>query len=348
MNYENTMNANRILIGLLIGLAVVIAVVALVRLDTTGKKGSGLGKEYLYEIDAKIDPNLIIYEEAGSAIRTGLKVLTAIAVGPGGRVYIAGDEVIQIFNEGPNSDFTSFGQIKLLCAPRCLTVADDGKFYIGTKDHVEVYDDQGKQLASWQSLGEKAVLTSIAVSKGDVFVADAGNRIVLHYDTTGKLINRIGGKDKARNIPGFVIPSPYFDLAVARDGLLRVVNPGLHHIEAYTFDGYLEFWWGNFSSSVEGFCGCCNPINIAILADDSFVTCEKGLARIKIYDPEGAFVGVVAGPEQLVEGGASRVSEFGAGSQAGGFDVAVDAQGRIFILDTINNVVRIFIRKKAG
>ncbi len=33
--------------------------------------------------------------------------------------------------------------------------------------------------------------------------------------------------------------------------------------------------------------------------------------------------------------------------QAGGFDVAVDGQGRVFVLDTINNVVRIFSRKDA-
>jgi hypothetical protein len=169
------------------------------------------------------------------------------------------------------------------------------------------------------------------------------------------LINRIGEKSPERNIPGFVIPSPYFDLAVASDGLLRVTNPGRHRIEAYTFEGDLEFWWGEFSSRLEGFCGCCNPVNFAILPDDSFVTCEKGLVRVKIYNHKGNFVGVVAGPEQLVEGGASRVSEFGAGSgsreagaRAGGFDVAVDSRGRIFVLDTIKNVVRIFARKKAG
>ena len=338
----------RILIGVLIALAVVISVVALVRLDTTGKKGSGLSKEYLYELDAKIDPNLIIYEQLGEAIGTGLKAPTAIAVGPGGRVYIAGDDVIRIFNEGQNSTFTSFGQIELLCAPRCLTVADDGKFYIGTKDHVEVYDDQGKQLASWGSLGEKAVLTGIAVSKNDVFVADAGNRIILRYDTAGRLINRIGKKDKGRNIPGFVIPSPHFDLAVGRDGLLRVVNPGLHRIEAYTFDGDLEFWWGKFSNvDVKGFCGCCNPANFTILDDEIFVTCEKGLTRVKIYDAEGIFVGVVAGPEQLIEGGTARICYYPEQCQAGAFDVAVDAQGRIFVLDTIKNVMKIFTKKKA-
>ncbi len=340
------MNANRIFIGVLIGLAVVIAVVALVLLDTTGKKGSGLGKEYLYDVKdlAKIDPNLILYEESAQSLSTGFTDSHGIALDSQGSIYIAGDRAIRIFAQSGNL----LDEIELTDAPRCLTVADDDKIYIGITNHVEVYGQQGKRLASWDSLGERAVLTSIAVSKSDVLVADAGNRIVLRYDITGRLINRIGAKDKERNIPGFVIPSPYFDLAVSRDGLLRVVNPGLRRIEAYTFDGDLEFWWGKFSSAVEGFCGCCNPVNFAILENESFVTCEKGLIRVKIYDPEGAFVCVVAGPEQLIEGGASRVSEFGAGSQTGGFDVAVDAQGRIFILDTINNVVRIFTKVKAG
>jgi hypothetical protein len=190
------------------------------------------------------------------------------------------------------------------------------------------------------------LLTSIAVSKNDVFVADAGNRIVLHYDTNGNLINRIGARDADRNIPGFVIPSPYFDLVMRRDELLRVVNPGLLRIEAYTFDGDFEFSWGKFSTNIEGFSGCCNPINIAVLSDDSFVTCEKGLARIKIYDPEGAFVGVVAGPEQF--GATAHVCTTPEQCQSGGYDVAVDSQDRIFILDTVRNVVKIFSRKKAG
>ena len=340
----------KILIGVLIVLAIVTAVVSLVRLDTTGKKGSGLGKEYLYEIDAKIDPNLILYEESAQPISTGFTDSYGIALDSQGSICIAGDKAIRIFAGSGNL----LNEIELTDVPRCLTVIGDGRIYVGMKNHVEVYNDDSKRLATWESLGNDAVLTSIAVSKNDVFVADAGNRIVLRYNTGGKLVNPIGRKDKARNIPGFVIPSPYFDLAVARDGLLRVVNPGLHHIEAYTFDGDLEFWWGEFSSAVEGFCGCCNPVNFAILkgphfagADDSFVTCEKGLIRVKIYDVEGAFVGVVAGPEQLVEGGASRVSEFGVGSQTGGFDVAVDAQGRIFVLDTIKNVVRIFSKVNA-
>jgi len=34
--------------------------------------------------------------------------------------------------------------------------------------------------------------------------------------------------------------------------------------------------------------------------------------------------------------------------QTGAFDVAVDTQGRIFVLDTIKNIVRIFTKIKAG
>jgi len=323
--------------------AIAIAVVALIRLDTTGKKGSGLGQEFIYDLKdlGKIDPNLILYKESAPAINTRFTESRAIALDSQGNIYVAGDKAIRKFDENGND----LSEIKLIDAPRCLTIDTDGKIYIGMKDHVQVYDNQQKPLATWQNLGRNAVLTSIAVSKNDVFVADAGNRIVHRFDKTGKLINRIGAKDKDRNIPGFFIPSPHFDLAVAPDGLLRVVNPGNHQIEAYTSDGDLEFSWGKFSNTdLKGFCGCCNPVNFTILADESFVTVEKGLIRIKIYDPEGAFVGVVAGPEQLVQEGTSRICYTAAECQTGSFDVAVDSRGRILVMDTIKNVVRIFTR----
>ncbi|MHC4616915.1 MAG: NHL repeat-containing protein [Planctomycetota bacterium] len=329
---------------LLIAFAVVIAVLAVVRLDITGGRGSGLGEAYVYDVTdlGKIDPNLILYEESADAIRTGFEASAGIAVDSGPNIYVAGDKVVRRFSA--SGDLLS--EVELPDAARCLTVSRDDKIYVGMREHVEVYDVKGKRLASWASLGKEAVLTSIAVAENDVFVADAGNRIVVHYDASGKVINRIGARDERRNIPGFVIPSAYFDVAVAPDGLLRVVNPGRLRIEAYTFDGDLEFWWGRFSSGIEGFTGCCNPVNFAILGDGSFVTCEKGLVRVKVYDPQGAFVGVVAGPEQLVEGGTARVCYFPAQCQAGGFDVVVDNTGRVLVLDTMKNVVRIFSRTK--
>ena len=37
-----------ILAGVLVALAIVVAVIALVKLDVTGEKGSGLGTEFIY------------------------------------------------------------------------------------------------------------------------------------------------------------------------------------------------------------------------------------------------------------------------------------------------------------
>ncbi len=333
----------KMLIGGSIVLAIAVAIIAVFKFDTTGKRGSGLGREFIYDLGdlGKVDPNLILYKESAQAIKTGFNESRAIALDSQGTVYVAGDKSVRRFDENGNN----LGEIKLNDAPMCLTIDTDGKIYIAMKSHVQIHDSRQKPLATWQSLGNNAVLTGIAVSTNDVFVADAGNRIVHRLDKTGKLINRIGAKDKDRNIPGFVIPSPHFDLTVAPDGLLRVTNPGNHRIEAYTPNGDLEFSWGKFSNTdLEGFCGCCNPVNFAILPNESFVTVEKGLTRLKIYDPEGAFVGVVAGPEQLVREGTSRICDTAAECQTGSFDVAVDESGRIFVIDTIKNVIRIFTR----
>jgi hypothetical protein len=334
----------KIVIGMLITLAVVVAVVAVVKLDVVGSKGGGLGKEFKYEVNelARIDPNLILYEESADAIKTGFANTHGIAVDSKGSIYVAGDKAIRIFAQSGDQ----LGEIKLDDMPRCLTVTADGTIYAGVKDHVEVYDAQGKQKANWETLGRDAMLTSIVTSEDNVLVADAGNRIVIRYDMEGSIINKIGKRDPFKNIPGFVIPSPYFDLALPKDGLLRVVNPGRLRIEAYTLDGDIEFWWGSPSAAIEDFCGCCNPVNIAVLPDGSFVTCEKGLVRIKIYNSGGSFVGVVAGPEQFGTGGTSKICMLPEECQTSGFDVAVDSEGRVFVLDTVDNIVKVFTRVK--
>lgn len=334
-----------ILAGICVGLAIVIGFAAFVLLDTTGESGSGLGQEYVYDITelGKVDESLIIYNEIDAAIQTGFENSRSIAIDRMSNLYAAGDEAVRIFKLQSGRHILE-REIKLDDSPHCLKPADE-KIYIGMKDHVRVFDLTGQLLSTWDSLGDEAVLTSIDVDKEDVFVADAGNRVVIRYDKQGNIINYIGEKNPERNIPGFVIPSHNFDLDVAADGLLRVVNPGRHRIEAYTFDGDLEFSWGKASMAIEGFCGCCNPANFAIDRDGNFITSEKGLVRVKIYNSDGEFAGVVASPEQLFRGGAKYAGQVVTESQVPGFDVAVDEQGKICILDTIKNTVRIFEKK---
>jgi len=343
MSAQNRTTGKNILIVIVIMLAVVIAVVAVITTDRTARMGSGLGEEYNYDLTPymTVDPALILYEESTPIIETNFAKSTGVAIGPEDKIYIAGDKKIQVLNSAGQNLST----IPLPREPQCLAVAPDGKIYVGMIDHVKVYDTGQKLSNSWEPTGEKTVLTSIAAGDDDVFVADAGNRVVLRYDKTGQLLNRIGKRDLDNNIPGFVIPSPNFDVALADDGLLRVVNPGAHLIEAYTFDGHREFWWGEPTLEIQGFSGCCNPTDFALLTNgQGFVTAEKGLTRVKIYDADGGFVGVVAGPESFIEH--DRIyTGLGSGGTLGGLDVAVDSRGRVLVLDTLTNQLRIFTRK---
>jgi hypothetical protein len=221
---------------------------------------------------------------------------------------------------------------------KCVACASDGMIYAGLRDHIEVYDRKGTKLEGWESPGSKAYLTGVAVSGADVFVADAGGRMVWRYDRQGKLKGRIGDRKKEEKASGFVVPSPFFDVEIAPDGLLRVTNPGQHSVDAFTFDGDLEFSWGRGGAAIENFCGCCNPINLAMVRDGGVVTFEKGIPRVKVYSPEGIFKSVVAGPESFAE----NAKVCGPNDcTLGGLDGVVDSKGRIYILDLVAANVRV-------
>ncbi len=77
-----------ILVGVLVAAAVVVGIVAVVKLDVAGNKGSGLSKEFKYDIAklAYVDPNLILYEESAGPISTGFAAAKSIAVDAKGSV----------------------------------------------------------------------------------------------------------------------------------------------------------------------------------------------------------------------------------------------------------------------
>ena len=102
---------------------------------------------------------------------------------------------------------------------------------------------------------------------------------VTHWKSPHAQPRRIGEKDAERGITGFGVPSPFLGIVLGSDGLLYVNNLGHHRVEACTFDGDLGRTWGKPSLAIDGFCGCCNPIGVAVLPDGRFVTCEKGLQQ---------------------------------------------------------------------
>ena len=304
-----------------------------------------LGPEFQYNIEPflKTDPALIKYRQT-AAFKVRLKDARAIQVAPDGRVLVAGDDAVVAHA----ADGAELARWPVAGTPRALWPTAAGEVFVALTDHVEVRDAaDGAVRATWASCGPQSVLTSIAVAGDDVFVADAGGRIVLRCDRAGKVLKRLGARDPARDIPGFVVPSPFFALRVAPDGLLRVANPGRHRVEAFTFDGDLEFAWGKVGMEIASFCGCCNPVNFALLPDGRFVTCEKGLPRVKVYSAQGEFECVVAGAESFPENRQVCAGD-SYSCRKGGLDVAVDAAGRVLILDSVAAKVLVMERLPAG
>lgn len=306
-----------------------LAIVAFMVKDLFYQPNSSNDNPYEYKMDKlrHIDSSLIGYKQ-DNLIKPDIEQLHGIAVDKSDNIFIAGKDKVIIYN----SELKEKLSFKTGKEAKCIAIEDNGSVYLGIQDHLEIYDNSGKFLKSWNPVNEKSVITSIVVTEKFVYVADAGNRIVYQYDKTGNLIKEIGKKNVDKGIPGFIIPSPYFDLLIGREGELWVVNPGRHSLESYNEKGDLISSWAKTSMDVEGFSGCCNPSNIAMLSDGSFVTSEKGIERVKIHQPSGEFKTVVASPENFNEG-------------TKGIDLAVDSKDRIFVLDPVKKSVCVYIKK---
>jgi hypothetical protein len=311
-------------------LVLLLAVILFMVRDMFFTRPANTVNPYAYDLTSlkSGDTSLILYEEVQHFIPK-LSVIHGIAIDRSDRIYICGENGVEIFDHAGKRE-SSFA---IQGTANCIQVDPVGRIYLGMQDHIEIFDHAGKQLKEWKTCGNNALITSISVTGEDVFIADAGNKVVYHYDLSGNLVKKIGEKDPARGVPGFVIPSPYFDLGVGHKGELWVVNPGRHHLEQYNRDGDLTSSWGESSMSMTGFCGCCNPSNFAMFQDGSFVTAEKGIERIKIYLPNGQFKCVVAGPGSFIEG-------------TRGLDLAVDSKDRVLVLDPEKKQIRVFRLKQ--
>jgi len=316
-------------IFIITGLILLIAVIVIMLLDLFSAKKPDQSNPYDYKMGEirKADSTQPAYTE-NLTIKPGLEEIHAVVCGAGDRICVAGKNGLEIYEK----DGKPLGKFGFDGVAVSMALDKKGNIFTGMQDHIEVYDPTGKLLKKWESISPESFLTSIAVSDSFVFVADYGKRAVYRYNHEGRLINRIGEKDPQKKVPGFIVPSPYFDLALRNDHELWVANTGRHSMEQYSNDGTLNSSWGEASMAIDGFCGCCNPSHFAFLHDGSFVTSEKGIERVKIYSPKGVFLCIVAPPSAFIEG-------------TKGLDLAVDSRDRIIVLDPEKKLVRIFVKK---
>ncbi len=318
---------NRKLVNVVL-IVLAMAIVVIIGKDFIGKKaGKNMANPYEYNVDEyrKVDSTKILYAEK---LHFPVKVnyWAGIAVSDSNIIVVTENHLLK-FNYSGKQTFSK----EIIDTATCVAVDENHHVWIGMNHYVVMYDQNGTLVKRWNSFGERAMLTSMAVLGEEVYAADAGNRIVYQCNTNGQIIQKIGEKDEHKGVPGFVIPSPYFDVAIDDNGFLWAANTGRHVFENYNRDGSLRTSWGVTSFKIEGFSGCCNPAHFSIMDDNSFITSEKGMPRIKLYDQHGQFIGIVAPPAAF------------SGSLAP--DIVVDRQHRVIALDFERQQVRIFERK---
>lgn len=274
-----------------------------------------------------VAPNLVGYREV-ARFPSGVAGARGIAADSGGHVVVSGTNALRVVGAGEARNIT------LAATPECVTVAG-GAIYLGFRDHVEVYDLTGAPKAVWPALPGGALLTGIAVGESAAYLADSGRRVVVRTDRAGKVLGEIGKPDPAREVPGILLPSPHLNVAVAADGSVWLNNAGRHRMENYSADGTLERFWGAYGMNVEGFVGCCNPSDFALLSDGSFVTSEKGVTRVKHYLPDGRFESFLAAPTTFAP-------------DMTGVRVAAGKDGVVWVLDRGDGVVRAFSPAAGG
>lgn len=270
-----------------------------------------------------IDPALRLWTER-SPIRVGWTNLAGVAAAPDGSILAVGDRTLARFDAGGRK----IGSADLPEAARCVAAAADGTVAVGLTRQMLVFDANLSPMAEGPELSESSWITSIAVHGDRIAAADAGQRMVWLFDRAGRLVRHLTGSADV----GFVVPSPHLDVLFDPDGLLWVVNPGEVRVEAYSADGVRLRHWGRPGFGIGDFVGCCNPTDIALLPNGSFVTAEKGIVRIKVARPDGSVESVVAGPDDF-------------DADTVGLDLATDAAGRIFVADPKRRLIRIFVRK---
>lgn len=254
-----------------------------------------------------------------------LKVTTPKAIGyKEGRIYLLADDFLQIIR----TDGKELRKVKVEATSKSFTILENNDVLLACTDHLVLLNEGLTELKRSKPTLE-ANYSGVATNGSKVFVADAGKKQVLVFDMDLKLGKSFQGESGVSDQHGFIIPSAHFDLGVNEDMELWVVNPGMHALQNYSDEGKLRGSWDNASFNIDGFSGCCNPFHIAFQRDGSFVTSEKGLVRIKIYEPYGMLRSVVAAP-----------SSFTNGTKAP--DIAVDENGAVIALDFDRKMIRIF------
>ena len=209
--------------------------------------------------------------------------LKAVTVSDNGNLILGGDSYIAAFTPA----FEPVWNLKTDLPVTSVTTSGD-TIFASTMETILMVSDKGDPMAEWGPFEDRAIITSVSANNGFIVFADAGNRVVIVLDKDGNFKKIIGNTGEP-----FIVPSPYFDVAVAEDNIIYVSNPGNSRVDLRDMEGTLVGQFGDPGIEPDEFSGCCNPANFVIVPG-GFITAEKGINRIKKLGKNGEFIELVS------------------------------------------------------
>jgi sugar lactone lactonase YvrE len=253
--------------------------------------------------------------------------LRGLAIGAKDQVYAVGDCDLKVFL--PEGKWLRGWPTER--PGYSVAVRASGTVYVGQAGQVQIFDPTGKLLDTWRDADRLGLVTAIGFAGADVLLADAKERCIRRYDGAGKHRSDIG---KGAGRRGFFIPNGHLDYAVDAENVIHAPNPGKHRVERYSLSGKLLGRFGRFDGrDPAGFSGCCNPTNIALTPEGLIVVTVKAEPGVKVYNAEGKLLAVIS------------ADEFD--PRCKNMDVAVDSQGRIYVIDTARLHIGVYAPDKA-
>ncbi|HST05943.1 MAG TPA: hypothetical protein VLQ48_14580, partial [Chloroflexia bacterium] len=189
---------------------------------------------------------------------------------------------------------------------------------------------------------------------GSFYVVDTGNLRIEKFDATGKFVALIGagkgtGDGQFAMLNDQSVGTGPGGIAVDKQGNIYVADTWNHRVEKFTGDGTYLTQWGSFVDlgSPDGandsgrdtkFYG---PRGVAIGPDGNVYVTDTGNKRVSIFQPDGTYV------RQITSGKTpDKVTQNYAFNQNGEMNepigVAVDAQGNVYVADSVNHRIQKF------
>ncbi|MBM4042050.1 MAG: hypothetical protein FJ290_26440 [Planctomycetes bacterium] len=260
-----------------------------------------------------------------AAAAKGARV-AGLSLAPGGNLLVCDAANKAVLVLSPNGELVAHWAMPF--APQSVCAHDADTLYVGGQGQVARLDKSGKVVKTVEVVPGEAKaggIAAIATSGGDVFLATHVGfsfsviRYTLDLAEPTLIVQRLRGCCGQMHV-------------AARDGVLYAAENARHRIVRFDREGKELGAWGEASrTQVQGFGGCCNPMNLCFGSEGELYTSESE-GRVKRYTPDGKFLSLVGLPK--LGGGCLNVS------------VAVSSDAsRVFVLDTTAGAICVLAKK---